>query len=461
MLSESYEHCEQWSQPSERTSLSPEACLFIPRCEEHGCNGTVRAGSKPGQSSSGQFSVVSWQLPSGMELHTYEHAIILSRETMGGGQVSVQHPLSWEGFRLSLQDCPDGELVEFILHAIESGAALGTANSLPSRDPFRCRNGCMSQSEAGALREEVAYGLWAQHKIGPFAKPPFAGFRCSPVNAIPKKGTNKFRLIHNLSYPFGGRHGGRVGQIRSGKSVLVDLAFWHLLGLHTNEPDGKRQFFTDVSLPFSHCLLPAIFSKFAQALNYITQAFSTDLLFNYVDDYLIAQPPGTGFCLWVLGAMDMACDLMGFCGKPEKREEPVTCLSVLGIEVDSVAWELCIDPRRLETIMKNLLEWKQHVRATVKDIASLHGQLSFVACVVKPGCIFLWHIVEEMQRGQTHAFGCLAAYPVLFVCTVWVFHFRMPFARGYQHTRGCLVTRLASEVFRAVHLCRLYSNIDH
>ncbi len=87
--------------------------------------------------------------------------------------------------------------------------------------------------------------------------------------------------------------------------------------------------------------------------------------------------------------MDMACDLTGFCGKPEKCEGPVTCLPALGIKVDSVAWELCIDSRRLETIMKDLLEWKQRTRAPVKDIASLHGQLSFVARVVKPGRIFL------------------------------------------------------------------------
>ncbi len=99
--------------------------------------------------------------------------------------------------------------------------------------------------------------------------------------------------------------------------------------------------------------------------------------------------------------MDMACNLMGFRGKPEKREGPVTCLPALGIEVDFMAWELHIDPKRLEMIMKDLLEWRQHVRALVKDIASLHGQLSFVACIVKLGHIFLLHIVEEMQQGQT------------------------------------------------------------
>ncbi len=65
------------------------------------------------------------------------------------------------------------------------------------------------------------------------------------------------------------------------------------------------------------------------------------------------------------------------------------CLQALGIEADSVAWELHIDPKRLQTIMKDLLEWRQRSRAPVKGIASLHGQLSFVVHVVKPGHIFL------------------------------------------------------------------------
>ncbi len=62
----------------------------------------------------------------------------------------------------------------------------------------------MSELEAQALCKEVAQRLQAQHMIGPFAEPPFAGFQCSPVNIIPKKGSSKFRLIHNLSHPFGG-----------------------------------------------------------------------------------------------------------------------------------------------------------------------------------------------------------------------------------------------------------------
>ncbi len=80
-------------------------------------------------------------------------------------------------------------------------------------------------------------------------------------------------------------------------------------------------------------------------LNYIAQVLGADPLFNYVDDYLVAQPPGTGRCSRDLGAMDMACELTGFRGKLEKRKGLVTHLPALGIEVDSVAFELCMDQK--------------------------------------------------------------------------------------------------------------------
>ncbi len=184
LLEQSYEYSEQRTLHSERTPLLPKACLFIPGRAEHWLDGAVRARSIQGQSGEWQRSLVSKQLSSGVQSHTYECMIILSRETMAGEWVSVQHPLSWEGFPLGLQDCPDKELVQFILQAIESGAALGTSKTLLSKDPFRCRNGRMSGLEAQPLREEVVQGLWAQHKIGPFAELPFAGFWCSPVNGL-------------------------------------------------------------------------------------------------------------------------------------------------------------------------------------------------------------------------------------------------------------------------------------
>jgi hypothetical protein len=36
---------------------------------------------------------------------------------------------------------------------------------------------------------------------GPFLSPPFPTLRVSPISIIPKKTSNEFRMIHNLSFP--------------------------------------------------------------------------------------------------------------------------------------------------------------------------------------------------------------------------------------------------------------------
>ncbi len=99
----------------------------------------------------------------------------------------------------------------------------------------------------------------------------------------------------------------------------------------------------------------------------------------------MAQEKGSSKCARDLGVMDQACGLTGFRGKQEKREGPTTCLSALGIEVDTVDWELRIGAQRLAMVMGKLLAWKGQSRASKRAIASLHGHLSFIARVVKLG----------------------------------------------------------------------------
>ena len=51
------------------------------------------------------------------------------------------------------------------------------------------------------LRKEVALGRMG----GPFVSPPLDDLVVSPLGVVPKKEPNKFRLIHHLSFPKGGR----------------------------------------------------------------------------------------------------------------------------------------------------------------------------------------------------------------------------------------------------------------
>ena len=51
------------------------------------------------------------------------------------------------------------------------------------------------------VNEEIKRG----HMLGPFNKPPLLDIIFSPINLVPKVGsTDKFRLIHDLAFPYNG-----------------------------------------------------------------------------------------------------------------------------------------------------------------------------------------------------------------------------------------------------------------
>ncbi len=53
----------------------------------------------------------------------------------------------------------------------------------------------MSELEALVLHDEVGHGLWAQHKIGPFTEPPFAGFRAVQLMSFRRRVPTSFDLF--------------------------------------------------------------------------------------------------------------------------------------------------------------------------------------------------------------------------------------------------------------------------
>jgi len=355
----------------------------------------------------------------------------ISRRTTSGAMITVQSSLRVDGFREGLRDCPDREWVQSILDGIENGERLGPLEGHVQAAPKRCRNGKEARQREDDVRKAAMKDVERGRKLGPFKEPPFEGFVCSPVNLIPKKGTDAFRQIHNLSHPFAGdsvnslvpdeeatmsyqsfeefvdmvrRAGpgaelGKFDLTDAFKHVVVHPDYWHLLGLHAGT-GAAREYFVETTLPFGHRKSPAIFTRYGKALQCVAGKFGASRMFNYMDDFATAEKPGTGQCGANLKALRAACDLVGFEVQERKVEGPTTCLTVLGIEVDSVKWELRIDPEKRKAILAELEEWAERTMATKREIASLHGRLSFLARVIKPGRTFLRRVVEEMQQGR-------------------------------------------------------------
>ncbi len=121
-----------------------------------------------------------------------------------------------------------------------------------------------------------------------------------------------------------------------------------------------------MTLPFGHRLPPKIFSAYSDALVWIAQKPGAGRLFKCVDDFASAQPDGSGPCQRDLDAIQAACGLTGPEIQEEKGEGPSTCLPVLGIEVDTVAWELRVSEKKLQALSMELQTWASAVARSVQ-----------------------------------------------------------------------------------------------
>ncbi len=70
-------------------------------------------------------------------LHSSDVVGSLSRLNKDGRLLTVKHPLSLEGSREGLADCPDLELVQFVLEGIQNGVCLGPSDGMVDADPWR------------------------------------------------------------------------------------------------------------------------------------------------------------------------------------------------------------------------------------------------------------------------------------------------------------------------------------
>ena len=69
-------------------------------------------------------------------------------------------------------------------------------------------------------------------------------------------------------------------------------------------------------------------------------------MFHYVDDFVIVGPPGSNKCDSDLGLLMQTCADLGVIIVEDITEGSSTCLTILGVEFDSLAMELrrnCLD----------------------------------------------------------------------------------------------------------------------
>ena len=215
---------------------------------------------------------------------------------------------------------------------------------------------------------------------GPFRKPPFQNFICSPLGLVPKKNEGEIRTIHHLSYPKGssvndgipsehktvqyqsiddavkhmikygkGCYFSKTAIEHAYKIVPVHPSSYHLLGFSINST-----YYYDKTLPMGLSYSCNLFEQFSTALHWIAMnKLGIHDCVHVLDDFLFVAPAPIGLCMADLAKFLEVAKTLGIPIKDEKTVPPTTCIIFLGLELDSLQMEIRLPEEKLGIYYRN------------------------------------------------------------------------------------------------------------
>jgi len=270
----------------------------------------------------------------------------------------------------------------------------------------------------------------------PFLSSPTRNFVGSLMGAVPKKCSNplKYRVIHDLLWPRGhsvndfipverfhcqydtldraisllkqAGHGAMMAKLDLSDAyqhILVCPEDWELLSstwpIYVNG-ELTTGYFVNLLLPFGARSVPAQFLRYADALNFIMHNRGADPVWNYMDDFLTCDS-ATSPCTRNLDIMTQTCVDLGFTLNPSKLGHPSTCLTLLGIEIDSIFQETRIKASCLNDTLALLAAWESRSHCTKCQLQSLLGTLNFICNVCRLGCTFMRCLIDLLSKPRS------------------------------------------------------------
>ena len=261
---------------------------------------------------------------------------------------------------------------------------------------------------------------------GPFSVNPLhQPLVCSPLQTVPKRGSNQRRVVMDLSYPprssvncgivassylnepyklrlpgidrlcqFILQHGRgcllyKKDLRRAYRQLPIDPKDYHLLGF-----TFKDRLYFDTRCPFGLRTSAMICQRTTSAVIYIftQRGYTADV---YLDDFYSAESPDKAFNAF--HELQSLFDCLGLQASPEKDCPPATTMICLGIEVDTITFCLRVPRDCLDDLLLELQHWKARTSYRLKELQSLLGKLSFVTACVKSGRIFMSRLLNNLR----------------------------------------------------------------
>lgn len=127
--------------------------------------------------------------------------------------------------------------------------------------------------------------------------------------------------------------------------------------------------YVDTVLPFGVRSAPYIFTCIADLVEWIaTQNYEVTFMMHYLNDFHTLVPPGSSICQQNLDTSIDCFSKLGIPLHPDKLEGPYTCLTILGIELDSVT---CRRVSQTTNLTRQLPYWKSGHRSVFPSVRIL------------------------------------------------------------------------------------------
>ncbi|MCP3928924.1 MAG: hypothetical protein GY705_07475, partial [Bacteroidetes bacterium] len=209
---------------------------------------------------------------------------------------------------------------------------------------------------------------------GPFLSSP-PGLILSPLGAVPKRDSEKIRIIHNLSYPIfdsvnynipskycsveyelidvctslvasigKGCLMGKADLSQAFRLLRVNLFDLHFLGFTWND-----LFYFDTMLPMGASVSCSVFEKFSSAIQWILiNKFKVPFMSHILDDFLFFGHPNTSECFTGLQSFLSLAESLSLPVKQEKTVFPSTEVEMHGIMFNSQSMMLYLPPDKVK-----------------------------------------------------------------------------------------------------------------
>ena len=168
----------------------------------------------------------------------------------------------------------------------------------------------------------------------------------------------------------------------------------------------RDQYYVDLALPFGLRSAPYIFNTVAEAVEWIlVHSYKVPDLLHYLDDLVTSGPPNSPQCAQNLSTSVAVCKRLGSPLHPGKCVEPTPVLTVLGIELDSLAQVARLPADKLQVLRDLICSWLPRKWCFRRELESLIGHLHHAAKVVWPGRTFLRLMIDLLYcfRTKDHA----------------------------------------------------------